>query len=306
LRSGIPLPRSLSHLATAHSRAAKAAGQLAPLVEADLPAAFSRVGFAKMDVEILDAGARSGCLDEACERLSEYYGCLATGRRQVIAASLYPIFILHFAAVMLAIPPALMKGSMEIFLRDVGIFLGIAYFLGFLVFLAVRFALRASKSDAAADQMISLFPLFGGLLRFSALSRFCLVLSLGIRSADGITSSLLRAGNASQSALVGAACKKAADSIRIGGGFSEALGRSPAFPADLKQGFHVAEVSGRLDTEMARWAAIFRERLFARIQSLAAWLPKWLYIFVLAAVAYRIFSIVSQMTGVYTEILNEM
>jgi type II secretory pathway component PulF len=297
LRSGLPLERALEQLARGRDRAAAAARSAAPLVNRGLDAALKAGGFSIVDREILAAGEQSGRIEEACRQMADYYAHLAKGRNRAVAASLYPVFILHLGALLLSVPPAIIDGNITKFFTQVALFLGTAYLAAGIFVLLFWMIARAFQSSAAADRLIGAVPVVGGLFRDAALARFCLVLSLGIRSADGVLSSLRRAGRASKSAGVEAAAEAAVPAIRSGKGFAEALASSRAFPLDLERAFHVAEASGRLDEEITRWAGIYRDHFFKRIDSLTEWLPRILYLLIVALVVSRMFSMISLVTG---------
>lgn len=304
LQSGIPLQRAMEHLASGRDRAAAAARIAAPIINNGLDEALRKSGFSTVDSEILSAGEQSGRMEEACRQLAEYYSHLAAGRRRAISASLYPLFILHLGAILLSIPPAIISGGFPEFLKQVILFLGAAYLIGgLLAFLAWRVAVAFRKSPRA-DVLLRRLPVAGGFLWEAALARFCLVLSLGIRSAGGVLSSLQRAGRASKCALIEEGSDQAVTAIRSGSGFAEALRTSTAFPADLERTFHVAEASGRLEEEITRWAGIYRERFFQRIESLTTWLPRILYLIVVGLVVVRMFSLISQVTGAFSAVLD--
>ena len=294
LRSGLPLQRAWEHLAAGRDRAADAARTAAPLVNQELDAALKAAGFSIVDREILAAGEQSGRLEEACRELADYYAHLAKGRKRAVTASLYPVFILHLAALLLSIPPAIIDGHLSGFFMQVALFLGTAYLIGGSFVLLFWVIARAFESNPAADRLIRAIPVVGGLFQDAALARFCLVLSLGIRSADGVLSSLVRAGRASKSACLNEAAAAAVSAIRSGSGFADSLAASRTFPVDLERVFHVAEASGRLEAEITRWAGIYRDRYFKRIDALAEWLPRILYLLVVGMVVFRMFSLISQ------------
>ncbi len=304
LRSGIPLARALGHLADGRGRAAVAARAVEPLVNDGLAQAMARGGFSDLDAGILVSGEQSGRLEEACRELADYYAHLARGRRRALAAAAYPLFILHLGAVLLSIPPAILGGGITTFFREAGMFLGAAYLAAGAAWAMIQILSKAFASGVAADQAVSLVPLAGGFLRCAALTRFCLVLSLGIRSADGVLASLARAGEASGSARIKAGAANAIRAIRSGGGLAESLRATGDFPHDLERALQVAETSGRLETEVARWEGIYRERLFLRIEALGTWLPRALYLLVVALVVLRMFELVSQVAGVYSQALD--
>ncbi len=280
LRSGIPVQRALEHLGAGRERPAAAARAMATHVAGGLSAAADAAGFTVLDAGILAAGEQSGRLGEACDRLSVYYGRLASSRRRALAASAYPVLIFHLAAVLLSIAPAIMDGGVPGFVRQVVVILCCGYAVVGIVVVAAFLMRRAVRSSAAADRAICAIPLIGGLFELGALSRFCLVLSLGIRSADGVLASILRAGRASRSASLEAASGQVVPAIRAGAGFAKAIRQTHAFPADLERAFEVAEATGRLDEEAGRWADIYQDRFFTRIDAFAAWLPRVLFLVV--------------------------
>lgn len=306
LQSGIPLQRALEHLADGRDRAAAAARIAAPLVNAGIDAALGKSGFSTVDREIIGAGEQSGRLEESCRQMADYYAHLAHGRNRAIAASLYPVFLLHLAALLLSIPPAIVAGNFcfSKYFTQVVLFLGAAYLAGGLLVLLFWILARAFQSSSDADRLISTIPAVGGFFRDAALARFCLVLSLGIRSADGVLASLSRAGRASKSACLDEAAVVAVPAIRSGTGFADALAASRAFPADLDRTFRVAEASGRLDEETTRWAGIYRERFFKRVDSLTEWLPRILYLLIVGLVVLRMFSLIAQITGAYSTVFE--
>lgn len=305
LRSGIPLQKAWENLASGRrDRTATAARRAAPLVNDGLEPAMQAGGFSVVDREILAAGEQSGRLEEACRELADYYAHLESGRKRAVAASLYPLFILHLGALLLSVPAAIVDSSFFKFLVQVSSFLGVAYLAGILVALCGWLLARAFESHIPADRLIRTIPVIGSCFLDAALARFCLVLSLGIRSADGVLSSLRRAGRVSRSAWIEAATGSAVPAIRSGTGFASALASSRAFPLDLERGFHVAEASGRLDEEITRWAGIYRERFFAKIETLTEWLPRLLYLLIVALIVWRMFSMLSLITGAYSSVME--
>ena len=304
LRSGIPLQRALEHIGEGRDRTSRAARAIAPLVGNGVSSAMASAGFAKLDVEILAAGEQSGRLEAACARLSEYYGRLAACRSRILMASAYPAFMFHLSALLLTIPTAILGGGIGGYFRQVALILGGAYALLGIVLLVASLARWAVRSSVAAERAICCIPAVGGFFVLGALSRFCLVLSLGIRSADGILASTLRAGRASQSAKLDAAAAQLVPAIRAGARFAEAIRQTRAFPSDLERGLEVAEASGRLDEETSRWTDIYQTRFFSRIDTLSVWIPRLLYTFVMLLVGASIVFSTLQTYGRISNLIN--
>jgi len=305
LKSGIPAGKALEQLAVGSGRSARFARQAAARISDGFAEAFSAAGFSTVDVEILGAGEQSGRLEETCLRLAEYYQCLAAARKRVISASMYPVFMVHLAAVLLSVPRAILAGGLEGFAKSFLEILLPVYLVAALLFGAVVFLRKLVMNNPSAERVIRMIPVVGGLFRNAALSRFCLVLSMGIRSAVGILSCLTRAGRASRSALIHKRADAAAAAIKGGSGFAEALNGGGVFPEDLERAFRVAEASGRLDEEMARWAGIYRERFFASIDAVSAWFPRLLYLAVLVGVGLQILALANQISGEFEKAIPE-
>jgi len=305
LKSGIPLPKALETLSIGSDRVAEMAACVRSVLgTADLERAGIEAGLGIIDVEILAAGSQSGRMEEACQRLKDYYAHLAAARRKMISLSMYPLFLIHLAAVLLSIPRAILDGSPWAWVVSVIVILAPVYVV-ILLCAGITIALRAAaKGSVVLDRSIQRLPLIGGLFREAALARFCMVLSLGIRSADGILSSLKRAGRASGSACIASAAVETDRRVRGGEEFSRSLAATKAFPDELARGFLVAESSGRLDAEMQRWGEVYSERFFFRLENASVWIPRLLYLGISLGVGLQILSLVSAVTGAFSQVLT--
>ena len=304
LASGIPLQRAVGHLAAGRDRVGRLASAAANYLPEGVGRALDRAGFGPMDAEILEAGERSGRFQEACSLLAEYYARLAESRRRLLAACAYPVFLLHFGVVVLAVPVAILGGGFPAFVFHVVTTLGMFYAAALVAWGLAGVARRSARTSAGAERLLRWIPGISGLFSTGTLARYCMVLSMGIRSATGIAVSLERAGRACGSASMDAASKDAVELIRQGDTFAGSLRSTGAFPKDLERAFEVSEASGRLEEETTRWAEIYRERFNARLAATAEWLPRILYILIAAFIAQRIFSVVSNVYGAFSNVLG--
>lgn len=302
LDSGVTAPKALETLARGSDRIARIAAGWNDA--GDLGSFFRSAGFAELDIELMEAGEFSGNPAEALRRLAAYYAALAAARKRVWSLSLYPIVIIHLAAVLLSIPRAILGDGAGAYMVSVLSILGPVYLAAVVAVLAWNFLASAFRTSAPAARIIGRIPLLGSILRDAAISRFCMVLSLGLRASGGILTNLERAGRASLSARIETAANHAVSEIRNGSGFAEPLVESGVFPDDLARGLHVAEVSGRIDEEMRRWAETYRNRLFTRIEAASVWIPRILYLAVCLAVALQIFSLVGTLGSEYSKLLG--
>ncbi len=293
LRSGKSFSETLQILAGARSSAVRAVATAMQRGAGDGSAqsffAAAPKAFPALDREVVAGGEASGRLDEALEFLSGYYASLARARRRIISGSLYPFFILHFAAVMLAIP-AFMNSGIEGFLKQALGFLAVFYGLAILVWLAARFAARTAGVNSGADRFLQALPAVGAVRVALVGSRFCLLMGMLVKASGGIFSAMRRSAKASGSALFQRGAEDAVAAVQSGGALGAAVAGTRAFPEAIDRAFQIGETSGRLDEEMMRQAARYTERFNARLDLLSGGVTKLILVAVTLSVAYQILS----------------
>jgi general secretion pathway protein F len=291
LRSGQTLPQALELKTKARLGAARhvASAMLDKARESNAEGYFAAVPevFTGLDREIVRGGELAGRLDDTMLYLSGYYGTLAKTQRRLLAQSAYPIFLLHFGALMLGIPD-LMTGGMEAFVWSIAKLIGtfyIAFAVGWLLFLAI---LRAAREAPLADQILQSIPAIGGARVALVGSRFCMLMGILVKSSGSILSAMNRAASASGSALFQRGADEAVRAIQAGGTLGAAMRDTRAFPEGIERAFQTGESAGRLDEEMQLQAARYTEQFQGRIDLLSGTLSKLIYLCIAGALAYRI------------------
>jgi len=272
-----------------------------------LPGYFTAVPevFSEMDREIIAGGEKSGRLDDAMGYLGDYYAALAKTRRQLIVNTAYPVFILHFGALMLAIPALVSPGGgVEAFIKSIVLFLGIFYAAFAIVWFAFNAAVRAARSNPAADQFLQSIPAIGGARIALVGSRFCMLMGILVKASGSILSAMTRSASASGSALFQRGAQEAVLAIQGGDRLGAAVMRTKAFPEAIDRAFQMGETSGRLDEEMQRQAAAYNGQFQTRLEVLSFWLPKLIYIAIAAALAFRIIAYYSDYYGQVNALLQ--
>jgi len=304
VRSGRSLPEALEMVAASRAPAMRAVASAMMKGGGDGSAGsfFTPVGtvFNSLDREIVQGGEASGRIDDALRYLSDYYASLARTRRRIIAGALYPFFILHFGAVMLAVP-ALMNDGVEAFATQALGFLAIFYVLFALAWMAFRAAARAAAVNSRADQMLQSLPAVGGTRIALVGARFCMLMGILVKASGGILSAMTRSASASGSALFQRGAEEAVASVQGGAALGLAVARTRAFPESIDRAFQVGETSGRLDEEMTRQAHRFTEQLNTRLDVLAGAAGKFLLLAVTLTLAWKI---ISFYTGYYQSITS--
>ncbi len=291
LRSGRSLPETLER------KAGKRFGTATKLARRMIDGAgegsaaeyFAAVpgAFSALDREMVSAGAAAGRLDSVTGYLSSYYETLDRTRRRIISGLMYPLVLLHVAAVLLAVPVAV-TGGMEAFIPAVAKVLGVFYALVIAVWIVVVLISRAVRRSAGADRTVMRIPVLGGARVALVSSRFCQTMNILVRSGGGILRSMERAGSVCESALYRQGADDAAASVRNGESLADAVEDTRAFPDLVAQAFAIGEQSGRLDDEMERQGKRYDEQLEDRLNALASWIPRIVYAGIAIYIGWRI------------------
>jgi type II secretory pathway component PulF len=303
VRSGISFQKGLEFLANGRGRVSAIAAKMLQMPREGRAASYFR-DFAPLDQALVAAGEENGRMGDIFDQLSEYYAALAKARKLVIFRAIYPLVVLHLGVLLAPIAGAIMEGGWRKYLTVVGVTFGVIYLAFIGLFFGTKMVMGMLRTSVPLDQFIRRIPLLGGVWRNALLSRFCTVLSLTLRSASGFFSGVTRAADASQSAWLKAAVKEAVPQIQFGKGVGEALRASGVLPDDLERAIKVGEESGRLDSEMHRWAEIYRAKLLDSIQALSVWISWTFYVLVAAYTIWQIISMVLSYYSVAQNLIN--
>jgi type II secretory pathway component PulF len=254
-----------------------------------------------LEVSLLAAGERGGRLENSFEHLARYYELRQKSKDKAIGALVYPIILLHFGLVLPELPKLVTGEGISEVVGDVVVNIGIAWVLLGGLGLAAWWAVKTAGASVAMDGFLNAIPMVGGVRRHWALARFCQVFQTGLLAAFQITETLRLAGDASQSAQLREAARRAAKSVDKGGRLDDSMKKTGVFPKAFMQSVATAEETGTLDREMERWAVAEAE-LAARSQDrLAEWMPRILYVLIMIYIVARIFGMVA---GIYAPVLK--
>ena len=292
LRAGIPFPKALEKLnATARGPTRTAIGRVRRELAAGRTVAEAcaeaRPNIGAMEAAVLTAVERAGSLDRGLEQLAEYFEALTTARGRMLAKTAYPIFMLVLGVVLLNLPRLINESTAAYLRATLGVLGAVALAIWLLYILWKMISAMATFSPVA-DRFVRLIPVVGGMQRAFAMSRFCLAYDLqleaGVNTIDALSSSAM----ASRSGLVRRAIRSVLPEILGGSQVGPLLAVSQAFDPMVVQGIMVGEESGQLDRELQRLAAEQRAKAFSRLEALADWLPRLLYLAILLYLGWKI------------------
>ena len=124
--------------------------------------------------------------------------------------------------------------------------------------------------------------MLGKMRRFFALARFCATYDMQLEAGVNVMDSLTAAGNASGSAMISKAVAETVPEVRHGTQVGALLARGRAFPESFQRTFMVAEESGELDRALPRLTAEYQAEALHALDALAEWLPRLVYMGILA------------------------
>ncbi len=305
VRSGTPFPKAIEKLASftrgpgrTGLTAIKAALNRGATVSEALAAGAPLI--APLDAGVFAAGDRSGRLEISLAHVSEYYAAIAEARGRMWKQMAYPLFVLHIAFVTLALPVIFAPdGGVDSFLRVLWISVGGLWLTIFGTAALIRGLHAAAERNVVLDRLLRALPVFGKLRRAFAISRFSTAYHLQLEAGVNVLGSLDVASTASASAILRASVARALPAVRSGGQVGTALAETGAFPEPFIRAFQVGEATGELDRELSRIGETYRVAAMRRLDAIAEWVPRLLYIAILGYIAWQI-------VGFYVGRMKEM
>lgn len=230
--------------------------------------------FNDMAVNMAKAGIEGGFLEEALERVSTFTEQQDELKSRTIGALIYPailatmgtavvtVLLVFFVPKFSAMFDQLRaKGELPIFteyLLATSGFLnryGVIFLIVFAVaYLLLRVQLRTEAGRRFSDRLKLKLPMFGGIFRNLAVSRFCRVLGTLLRNGVPILKSLDISRAAAGNVVLSEAIEKASENITSGEALSVPLAKSGQFPRNVTEMISVAEESNTLDSVLVNVA----------------------------------------------------
>ena len=242
--------------------------------------------FSEIFVNMVDAGEQGGVLDEILRRLATHLEKSQAVASRVRTALVYPAIVLGvtalaigilltfvvptfetmFAVAGLSLPyPTLVLVRASEFVHTYGLFLVVGLLL---VILLVRQVYDTGLGRRFLDGLVLRVPVFGGLVRKSAVARFARTLSslfsAGVNVLDAIEASARTTGNA----VLERRIVQAKDAIAAGHGLSAPLAATGVLPSLLARMVRVGEETGRLDHMLEKVADFYETEVDAAVQGL--------------------------------------
>ncbi len=274
--------------------------------------------FSNLMIKMIEAGEMAGLLDEILTRLAIHYEKEHKLKERLVAALLYPGFVVGLAVVCvlfiltyilpvfaklfadlqieLPLPTRLLLELSRLFM-EFGLWLVTS-----LTVIAYSVAALASrpKSRLIIDQGLLRLPLFGSLWRKLAIARFCRTLATLVRSGVPILTALEVVKQIIGNRSMTQAVSNAQASVRHGFGLAAPLGANTAFPPMVVQMIAIGEETGRLDTMLEKIADFYDSDVDDLVGRLSSMLEPLLIGVVGIIVGFIVLSIILPMFDIVT------
>jgi len=293
--AGIPVAQTLRAVGKGHESASmeKLMLDLARDVESGsaLSVALKKypLFFNRLFTSLTEAGEESGKLDTMLDRVATYTEKLEAIKSKVKSALMYPIIVLVIAGLVTVLLLLFVIPQFESLFTGFGADLPTLtriivdmseamqkhwwkYFLiaGGAIFAFVTFYKRSEKMKFAMDRLLIKAPLFGVILRKSALARFSRTLSItfgaGVPMVDGMDT----VGAATGNRVYQKAVQDVKNDISTGRGLENSMAATGVFPNMMLQMVASGEESGELEIMLDKVADFYEREVDDAVDSLAS------------------------------------
>ncbi|NBV25002.1 MAG: hypothetical protein EBS05_24170 [Proteobacteria bacterium] len=242
------------------------------------------------DKALLDAGERSGRLDECFRLLAGYYDERAKLAREIIGQLVYPVIIVHLA--ILVFPPSLIKeafwdGAWGAFIASKVFGYGLLYGGGLALVLGGTSGVPAWR--ATLEQILRMVPVLGRARENLALSRLTSALEALFSAGTGVVDAWELAARSSGSPALEREVMRWRPQIELEQKTpAEILADKSIFPAMFTSLYRTGEVSGQLDETLKRLHEYHRTEGHRQMQMFTKGLTIGIILIIMIAIGMQV------------------
>jgi len=308
INAGLPLVQSLDILAAQQAKPKVAAKIRAILGDVEAGSTLAdamrkhRDFFNDIYVNMISAGEAGGILDTILLRLAEYLEAADKLKRKVRGAMFYPLTVMGFAAMAIAVLLMFVIPTFAGFFTSAGVALplptrivmkmsdlllgywwaiGAAMVAAFYMFRSYR---RTPPGRLVTDRLLLRVPVLGEVLRKAAIARFSRTLGTLVQSGVPILEGLEITARTAGNRVIEDAVMESRVSIAGGETISEPLKKSEVFPPMVVQMINVGEQTGGLDEMLGKIADFYDDEVEAAVAALTSVIEPIMIVFLGAVV----------------------
>ena len=304
VKSGVPLLQSFDIVGkgTNNPALAKLLFDIKADVEtgSNLATAFRKypLYFDALFCNLVEAGEQAGILDSLLDRLATYKEKIQAIKAKIKGALFYPISIVIVAFVITAVimifvvpafkevfasfggnlpaPTLVVVAISDFFVANwlyiFGVTGGAIYGIG-------QAYKRSRALQIAVDKYSLKVPVFGDLIRKSAIARWTRTLSTMFAAGVPLVEALDSVGGASGNYVYQTATKQIQNEVSTGSSLTSSMQSADVFPAMVTQMVAIGEESGQLDSMLGKVADFFEQEVDDAVESLSSLMEPMIMVF---------------------------
>ncbi len=295
MRSGVPLLQAFDIVGRGNAN--PAVGKLLMDIKADvetgssLSQAFRKFPayFDALFCNLISAGEQAGILDSLLDRLATYKEKVLAIKSKIKSALFYPISIVVVAFVITAVIMIFVVPAFKELFTNFGadlptptlVLMNISdFFVAYwwLIFGSIGGGLysfflawkRSEKIQMGMDRLMLRIPVFGDLIRKSAIARWTRTLATMFAAGVPLVESLSSVGGAAGNYVYKEATKQIQNEVTTGVSLTTAMQNVNLFPNMVTQMVAIGEESGSLDSMLAKVADFFEQEVDDAVEALSS------------------------------------
>ena len=265
---------------------------------------FDKSIFTIFETRVVLSGETSGNFSEVLGQLADYFEFLDTTLKRLLSGLVYPIFLLHAAIIIPAVPALFLSGFGAFLLRIIPPFVVIygCVFAG----IAIRRIFGSSSSLALLwDGWVIRIPVFGNLARTVALIRFLRAFVCLYSAGVGAVETVRLASETMGNAVMENEISRAIPFLKEGKTLAEAFAGNPFLPATVYEMLQTGEISGTIDLMLDKATDYLQHDLDMLVEKIVTLVPVIVYLIVATYVAIIVISFWRNYAGGIDSLLGE-
>ncbi len=255
------------------------------------------LAFDNLYISMIRAGELGGILDTILERLSDYLEAAEELKAKVKSAMMYPIVVMSIAMLItwfllvfiipkfeemfssfgqeLPLPTRLLLGTSRFLIRYWYIYVPIPFALFFIL----KSLMKKRKVARFMDLYVLKLPIFGIILKKTAVAKFTRTFSTLIKAGVPILQALDTVAQTAGNIIIEEAVLSAKVSIREGERIAKPLAASKVFPTMVVSMIAIGEETGNLDQMLAKIAEFYESEVNAAVDGLTSLIEPLVIVF---------------------------
>ena len=323
VRAGIPLIEALETVreSATNARMQEILTEATELIQVGVPfseaLARHRDVFPPYYLGILRSAEITGRLDTVLDQLSSYMERDIEARQKIRSALTYPLVIFVMAIFTVVVLVAYVLPRFIGFFKEFDaelptvtkVLLDIAAFfenwwwaliVGFVVIVLILVRLnRSDRGQMWRDRMLLGMPVVGPVTQYTAIERFCRIISAMMQAGVPLPEAMQAAIEASNNRVYAEALADVRDAMLEGEGMARPIVATGLFPPAATQMMRVGEETGTLDQQLTSAADFFAKELDYKLARLTALAEPAVIIVMGAIVGFVAVALVSAMYGIF-------